>query len=126
MSLSYELIEGQFPWADRLSECKAQVGDPAGQLVIEILIGDTFQEQEIQIGSEYPKNTSLECGMEQTIQFYIKNLTGLNNSEIRCAVKPADVFNDMEKVVSEPQLIQTVDSKTTYLIDIQMLNTMKI
>ena len=111
MTLSYELIEGQFPWADRLSECKAQVGDPAGQLVIEILIGDTFQEQEIQIGPDYPKNASLECGMEQTIQFYFNDVTGLNNTEIRCVVVPAEEFNDMEKVVSDSQTIQTVDGK---------------
>ena len=109
--MSYELIEGQDPWADRLSECKAKVGDPAGQLVIEILIGDTFQEQEIQIGDGYPKNTSLECGMEQTIKFYFNDLTGLNNTEIRCAVLPAEEFNETEKVVSEPQTIQTVDGK---------------
>ena len=109
--MSYELIEGQGAWSDRLSECKAQIGDPAGNLVIEILNGDVFQEYEIEYGTGYPQSRSLECGIEQTIQFYFSDLVGLNNTEIRCAVKPNEVFNDTENIVSESQIIQTVDGK---------------
>ena len=96
--MSYELIEGQHPWVDRLSECKANIGDPVGNLVVEILNGDVFQEYEIEYGSGYPQNRSLECGIEQTIQFFFSDLVGLNNTEIRCAVKPAVVFHDTEKL----------------------------
>ena len=111
LTLSHELIEDQVPSADCLSECKAQVGDPAGKLVVGILIGDVFEEQEVTYGTGFPTNRSLECGAEQTIQFYFNDLTGLNNTEVRCAVKAADVFNDTKIIVSEPQLIQTIDGR---------------
>ena len=111
LTLSYEFIEGQVPNADRLSECKAQIGDPAGKLVVEVFTDGDFQEEEVTYGTGFPKNRSLECGTEQTMQFYFNNLTGLNNTEIRCAVIPAEVFNDTGKVLSEPQLLQTIDGK---------------
>ena len=105
------MIEGQTPLDDRLSECKAQLGDPPGVLVVEVLIDDAFKEQDIIYGTGYPQNNSLDCGTEQTIQFYLSDLTGLNNTEIRCAVKPAEAFNDTEKLVSDSQTIRIVDSK---------------
>ena len=111
MTLSYEMVEGQEPWADRLSECKAQIGDPAGVLVVEVLTDGAFQEHDVIYRTGYPQNNSLDCGTEQTIQFYFNDLTGLNNTEIRCAVKPAEVFNDTGKLVSDSQTIRTVDSK---------------
>ena len=109
--MSYELVEGQGAWSDRLSECKAQIGDPAGSLVVEIFNGGEFQELAVIYGKGYPQNRSLDCGIEQTIQFYFSNLVDLNNTEARCAVKPAEIFNDTKELLSETQIIRTVDGE---------------
>lgn len=106
LTLSHELIEGQ----ESFSECKADLGKPAGDLVIEAFTDGIFYKLNFTLAEGYPVDIQSDCGTERTIQFYFRDLNGLNNTRIRCAVK-SETFFDEELFVSDKQIIQVVDSR---------------
>ena len=87
LALSLEIVDGQVPSYDRYSECSAEEGHPAGDLVVEVMVDGMFEEYNVTFAPGYPRRRPTDCGTAETIQFYFSNLTHLDNTQMRCTVK---------------------------------------
>lgn len=102
------MVENQDSADSQLSECKGELGVPAGDLVIELLIDGMFTEYDAILAEGYPMDIQTDCGTIRTIQFYFEDLSSLNNTEIRCVVQTAGANGVDEIVVSDVQVIQVI------------------
>ena len=107
LTLSLEIVAGQVPSYDRYSECIAEIGHPAGDLVVEVMEDGMFKEYNMTLALGYPTRLPTNCGTEEKIQFYFSNLTHLDNTQMRCTVKNThELINQM--ISSDPQTIYVI------------------
>ena len=116
ITLTYEIVEGQEPWAERPSLCEGDLGGVGGSFIVEVLSSGSFNEYTGWWKGDMDP-TETDCGTtyhKQKFYFYENTLEFLKNKQIRCAIKPTEAFTGQELPVSESELIRVIPSKCKF------------
>ena len=112
LTLSYEIVQGQYPWEDKPSWCEGDLGGIEGSFVVEVFSSGLFVEY-TDWWEKYLNSTETDCGIykKQNFVFYENTLEFLKNKQIRCAIKSAEIFTEQKLPVSEAKIIHVTPSK---------------